>query len=142
MGVSVQHRIHPAGAGILQQRTQPHFHVVPVSMGHEKIHAKHRLHQRLRLPRRAAKPVAVSRHLIKRNIRIFLMDDHAVVKKVTKMDDRVGLQRFHALPHKLKRRMGIRQHQNLHIAPAFILSFWDYIIHWQVLLCVFVKKGG
>ena len=120
MGVSVQHRIRPAGAGVLQQRAQPHFYVLPVSVGHEKIHAKHRLHQRLRLPRRAAVLVAVSRHLIKRNIRIFLVDDHAVVKKVPKMDDRVGLHRFHALPHKLKRRMGIRQHQNLHSSPAFI----------------------
>ena len=88
--------------------------MVLMAVGQVEIHPEDPINENLRLIRRAAIPVAVSRHLIKGNAWVFLPDYFPVIKIVPQMDHPVRVDGLHAPAHKAQAGMGVRKDKNRH----------------------------
>ena len=105
--MSVEHHLRTCAAGSCQQRPDPHFYMVIVSVGEKKRNtAKAALHD-LRRPERAAIPVTVTGYLHKGELGVFFLNNATIFIMIAQVHDRRGLQFLHAMAHKLQGRVGI-----------------------------------
>ena len=114
VGMSVEHRLDFRRPGALQQGPNAQLHMVLMAVGQVEIHPEYPIDENLRLIRRAAIPVAVSRHLIKGNAGIFLPEHFPIAKIVPQMDHPVRADEFHAPAHKAQAGMRIGKDKNRH----------------------------
>jgi hypothetical protein len=84
--MSVQRGSAAAGPGIPQKGISTLLHLMNVSVGQIERNTAKRLNQNLPGKGRAAVHIAVSGHLIKQDIRVFLMDVFSVTIMITQVD--------------------------------------------------------